>query len=98
MTVEDQPVNCEAGNGGIVSTTFTVAGEDLTYQWYGRDVGQTKFWKSGLKGDTYSVKMVPKKSGRQVYCVVTDAYGRSVTSETVTLTMESNPSSANPLY
>ena len=88
LAVQSQPTNVSGENGKLVSTTFSVSGDDLTYQWYGRDPGQTNFWKSGLTGDTYSIYMVPKKSGRQVYCVVTDAYGNTVTSETVTLTME----------
>jgi hypothetical protein len=32
--------------------------------------------------------MVPAKSGRQVYCVVTDAYGNTSASDTATLWME----------
>lgn len=31
--------------------------------------------------------MVPGRSGRQVWCVITDQYGRSVTTQPVTLTM-----------
>jgi len=43
---------------------------------------------TAIKTDTYSVAMVPSKSGRQVWCVITDKYGNSVTSEIATLTME----------
>ena len=31
--------------------------------------------------------MIPSKAGRQVWCVITDKYGNSVTTPTVTLNM-----------
>jgi|GEM_PF-2230019 len=83
-----QPADAFAAKGELASATVAAEGEGLSYQWYGRDPGQESFWKSSLKTDTYSVKMVAGKSGRQVYCVITDKYGLRVTSETVTLTME----------
>ena len=83
-----QPANASAPKGELASATVVAEGEGLSYQWYGRDPGQESFWKSSLKTDSYSVKMVPGKSGRQVYCVITDKYGFRVTSDTVTLTME----------
>jgi hypothetical protein len=39
-------------------------------------------------GNTYSVKMDESRDGRQVYCVVTDAYGKKVSTNIVTLTMK----------
>ena len=85
--ITGQPGNVTVARGEIAATTVAADGEGLTYQWYGRDPGQQSFWRSSLKTDTYSVKMVPSKSGREVYCVVTDKYGRTVTSDVATLTM-----------
>ena len=85
ITVQPEPVCVDAGEKAAV--TFTASGEDLTYQWYGRDPGQEKFWKSSITGTTYSITMCPEKSGREVYCVVTDKYGNTATTETVTLDM-----------
>ena len=82
-----QPADAFADVGEMARTSLEAAGEGLRYQWYGRDPGQTEFWKSSLKGSTYSVKMVPAKAGREVYCVVTDKYGNSVQSDTATLNM-----------
>ena len=87
LTVDAQPVDCAVAEGKTAKTSFKVSGDELSYQWYGKDPGQTKFWKSSIKKDTYSVKMVPEKSGRQIYCVVTDKYGNKVTSDTVTLSI-----------
>ena len=37
-------------------------------------------------GNTYTIDaMTASRSGRQIYCVVTDAFGNSVTSDTVTI-------------
>ena len=44
-------------------------------------------YTSTFTGSTYSVKMDASRHGRQVYCVVTDKYGNSVRSNTVTLKM-----------
>ena len=83
-----QPKSCTVKKGKSARTTFTVSGDGLTYQWYGKDPGQEKFWKSSIKTATYSVTMVPAKSGRQLYCKVTDKYGNTITSDTVTLSMK----------
>ena len=84
----EQPTDCTVKKGKTAKATFTVSGDGLKYQWYGKDPGQEKFWKSGIKTATYSVSMIPAKSGRQIYCVVTDNYGNSITSDTVTLSMK----------
>lgn len=83
-----QPTDCTVKKGKSARATFTVSGDGLTYQWYGKDPGQEKFWKSGIKTATYSVTMVSAKSGRQIYCKVTDKYGNTITSDTVTLRMK----------
>ena len=83
-----QPASCAVKRGKSARTTFTVSGAGLKYQWYGKDPGETEYWKSSIKKATYSVSMVPEKSGRQLYCVVTDKYGNTLTSDTVTLSMK----------
>ena len=73
--------------GALAGTTVVAVGADLTYQWYGIEPDGRTF-KSSLRGSTYSVTMVPAKSGRQVWCVITDKYGRTAATEPVVLTME----------
>ncbi len=86
--IEVQPADASAPRGQKASTTVIAEGTGLTYQWYLRDPGKQSWSRSSLRTDTYSVAMVPSKSGREVYCVITDKYGASVTSEIATLTME----------
>ncbi len=83
-----QPASVAVARGELASATVVAEGVELTYQWYLRANESASWSKSSLTGDTYSVKMYPSKSGRQVKCVVTDKYGRCVTSEIATLTME----------
>ena len=87
LRIVSQPEDCTVARGEKATSTFTVEGAGLKYQWYGIDPGQDDPWTSSIRTDTYSVTMIPSKSGRQIYCVVTDAYGNSVTSDIATLTM-----------
>ncbi len=96
LRVVSQPQDCAVARGERAEATFVVEGAGLTYQWYGIDPGQTEYWTSGIRSATYSVTMVPAKSGRQIYCVVTDAYGNTVTSDPVTLSMVRSASAPSP--
>jgi len=83
--ITQQPQNCYAQIGETVSTSVEATGSNLTYQWYFRNSGSKKFSKASIKGNTYQVAMSDSRNGRQIYCVITDQYGASVTSKTVTL-------------
>ena len=57
---------------------------------YKKASGNVKFYKSGTdfaNGNTYSIQMNKWRNGQQVYCVITDEEGNSVTSNTVVLSM-----------
>lgn len=80
-----QPANCTARIGQQVSTTVVAEGEGLTYQWYYKNKDGSKFKKAAFRTDTYATEMAKAKDGRKIYCVITDAYGISVKTKTVTL-------------
>ena len=80
-----QPVNGYAAAGSIVSTSVAAEGDDLQYQWYLKNPEHTRFYLSSMTDATYAVIMTEQISGRQVYCVITDSSGSSVTTDTVTL-------------
>ena len=83
-----QPTDAVAQEGDAATVTFEAKGDGLTYEWYYKSVGMTKFMKTtAFTGNTYSVAMNESRDGRQLYCVVTDKYGNSVTTDTVTLIM-----------
>ncbi len=86
LEIVSQPVDYYGPAGSKASTTVEARGSGLTYEWYVKDPGATKFTKSSTAvTKTYSVNLTAARNGRQLYCVVSDAYGNSETTDTVTL-------------
>ena len=88
-SITTQPKNVEVAEGKTAKVTVKAAGDGLTYKWYYKNPGATKFsLTKSFTGNYYSVKMDESRDGRQVYCVVTDKYGKTAKSNVVTLSME----------
>ena len=88
LKITSQPVSVTVASGKTAAVTVKAQGDGLKYKWYYRNPGDSKFtYTSTFTGNTYSVTMTSGRAGRQVYCVVTDQYGVSVKSNTVTLGM-----------
>ena len=86
VKVKTQPKSAIVTAGSTAKATVVATGEGtLKYQWYIQNAGATKFSKSSVTTKTYSVKMTPSVHGRKAYCVVSDAYGQQVKTQTVTL-------------
>ena len=85
LTITCQPQSAAAYAGEEISVFVGVQGEGLKYQWYLRNKGAENFSKSSIKTDTYTTIMNATRAEREVYCVITDALGNTVTSEIVTL-------------
>ena len=85
ITAQPQSVSVAAGE--TARTAVTAIGDGLTYQWYLKNPGKTEFGQSSVTKAAYSTTMTAAADGRQLYCVVTDANGDSVTSNTVTISM-----------
>lgn len=92
IQITKQPENCSAANGENAIVTIEASGDDLTYTWYYKNPGNSRFYQSGEQfvsedGASYSLSMNKWRDGQQVYCIVTDANGISVQSDVVTLSM-----------
>ena len=74
--------------GSMATFTAQATGEGLTYQWWVKKPTATKFSKSSITSDTYSVELTEARNGNQVYCVVTDAWGNTVQTNTATMTVD----------
>ena len=85
VSITQQPTETIVPVGSTASTSVAAIGDGLTYQWYYKNPGKTTFMKSSVTEPEYSYTMTEAKSGRQVYCVVTDMCGNSVTTDTVVL-------------
>ena len=83
--ITTQPVNVAVASGKTAKVAVKATGDGLKYVWYYAKKGSTKFTKTTVTTASYSVKMSSSVDGRKVYCVVTDKYGNSVKSSTVTL-------------
>ena len=88
LAITKQPSDVTVASGQTAAVTLEATGEGLTYQWYYKNAGSSKFsLTSAFDGPTYSVTMSAARSGRQVYCVITDVDGNKIQSNTVTLSM-----------
>ena len=85
--IKTQPQSVTVEKGKTATVTIKAAGDGLKYQWYFKNANKDTFTKSSVTGAKYSTTMTDGANGRQVYCVITDKYGNSVTSKTVTLSM-----------
>ena len=95
ITIINQPEDVYAEIGERVYVTTEAEGEGLSYQWYIRDLGYSRFAKSSMTTSTYEVKVTENRYGRELYCVVSDAQGHSVKTNTVSiLRKEENERSA----
>ena len=91
--VKTQPKSQTVRPGEKASFTVTAGGEDLHYQWYYKIPGSSS-WKavSAASGKTasYVLTAAARHDGYRYRCKVSNSYG-SVTSKTVTLTVDSLP-------
>ena len=85
IKITQQPSNATAKVGEIAKTSVKASGKGLTYAWYVKDPDAPAFTKSSNTTKTYSFKMTEAKSGRKVYCIITDANGVQKITNTVTL-------------
>ena len=90
VTIMELPADVTVANGETATVSVRAAGDGLTYKWYFRNAGDSDFYLTdSYTGNTYSVIMDADRSGRQVYCKISDKYGNTVTTNTVTLKMPS---------
>ncbi|MBR5020018.1 MAG: hypothetical protein IKY17_00170, partial [Oscillospiraceae bacterium] len=85
LEIISQPTDVEGDLNSFVTVSMKVEGDGLTYQWYFKDPNHSTFYKSTITDAEYRIKMLSERDGRQVYCVITDALGHQVTTETVTI-------------
>ena len=77
LSITTQPETTYTKLNGTTKVTVKATGDGLTYTWYVKNVGATKFSKSSVNKATYAVKMTEKIKDRQVYCVIKDKYGKN---------------------
>lgn len=88
VKITQQPKAVTAEENERIKVTVAAEGDGLSYQWYYANRGSSKFSKASFTTDTYKMTMTEARAGRRVYCVVTDKYGKTAKSDTVTLRMD----------
>ncbi|MCD8325710.1 MAG: hypothetical protein LUC90_03190 [Lachnospiraceae bacterium] len=88
ITIISQPESVIVTNEGDKATlTVEAQGEDLCYSWYYKNPGGSTFKATGTTTASVTVAVTTARDGREMYCVITDANGSSVTTDTVTLSI-----------
>ena len=90
LAILTQPVDSHAALGETYCVTVEAQGEGLKYQWYFRNPDSDKWNKSSVTTNVYTDTMTKARANRDVYCVITDAYGNKITTDTVTLVLDTN--------
>ncbi len=86
VAITTQPKSVGVASGKTAKVTVKADGSELTYKWYYKDKGASSYKvATSMKGDTYSVAMTKARSGRKVYCLITDVSGNKVKSNVVTI-------------
>ena len=89
LKITTQPASVWVAEGDKATVTVEAEGDGLTYAWYYKNPGDSSYtYTSSFTGDTYSVTMNEDRDGRYVYCKVSDQYGNTVKSKTVSLNMQ----------
>ena len=84
LKITTQPKSATYGKeGATVKVTVKAEGNGLKYQWYIKNNGKTSYSKSSVTSATYSTTMNDKSHNRRLYCVITDANGNTVKTNTV---------------
>jgi len=88
LKIVTQPKSVTVEKGEKATVRIIAEGDDLTYKWYYKDASSSKYsLTKSFTGTSYSVTMSESKSGRSVYCIVTDGKGNKVKTKTASLNM-----------
>ena len=87
VAITEQPVDEMYAVGETATFTIGASGDGLNYQWYYKKPASSSFKAASSTSATYSFTVYNAHNGYQYYCVVTDSYGNSLESDTVTLTL-----------
>ena len=92
LAIVQQPESKAIKLGESVTISLKATGDGLKYQWYFKKAGQTSFSKWNNR--THASETVTPNAtwdGIKLYCVVKDSAGKSVQSDTITITVKCGP-------
>ena len=97
LRITKQPESCQIYSGEKVTVSVTALGEELTYQWYYKKVGQDLFsaWKNHTNASE-TAESNDSWNGIMLYCKITDKFGNSVKSDAAVVTFINDPEDEKP--
>ncbi|MBR4342301.1 MAG: leucine-rich repeat domain-containing protein, partial [Lachnospiraceae bacterium] len=90
LKITSQPADVTTPADATVQFSVTASGTGLKYQWQTSKDGGSTWVNSGMSGyntNTLNVLAVAARNGYKFRCVVTDKFGKTVTSNAATLTI-----------
>ncbi|MBR4345253.1 MAG: hypothetical protein IKP88_21530, partial [Lachnospiraceae bacterium] len=90
LKITSQPADVTTPANATVKFIVTASGTGLKYQWQTSKDGGSTWVNSGMSGyntNTLNVLAVAARNGYKFRCVVTDKFGKTVTSNAATLTI-----------
>jgi len=90
LKILSQPESITCANGATATFTVKAQGDSLKYQWYASADGGESWTISYLGGyntDTLSFSMTAARASKLYKCVITDAAGNTVETNTVSVTI-----------
>ena len=89
INITKQPANVTVKSGADATFSLKATGAGLKYQWYYRKSGDTAWtlWK-GRIAPTFTVASNDSWNGMAVYCMITDANGKSLQSGQAKVTLK----------
>ena len=96
-----QPASVKVALNEIAQFNVTVQGDGLTYKWYYQNPGEEVSEAGSTAGMyspyyNYTIKET-NKSGRAMWCVITDKYGNTVTTEKAYLWLDTDPNAPDTI-
>lgn len=89
LKIAKQPYISFSSADSVAMVSLDVEGDGLTYEWYIKSADDAMYVKSSVTGAAYPAKVSEENDDRQIMCVVTDQYGNSVKSESISLGAQS---------
>ena len=101
VSITKQPVDYTGALGSEASFTVAAYGSGLKYQWQWQKAGTTTWSNSGSNGattPTLTLNLVKANVGNAYRCIVTDANGAQVMSDTAKLVLQTTYVENNVIY
>ena len=89
LKILTQPVSVTCANGETAAFTVDAQGDTLRYQWYYSADGEkwTMSYLTGYNTNTFSFAVNESRAAKMYKCIITDAAGSTVETDTVTVTI-----------